>query len=144
MIDGVVNSNAIPALERSMQFAGARHRVIANNIANFDTPGFRPRDVSVDAFQKRLGEAIDERREVHGHSGGDLELKDSRQVEFHENGMDLKARPVGENILFHDGNDRNLERTMQDLVENFLAFRTSARFLRSRFSLLNAAISERV
>jgi hypothetical protein len=51
---------------------------------------------------------------------------------------------VGENILFHDGNDRNPERIMQSLVENFITFRTAADLLKSRFNLINTAISERV
>lgn len=144
MIEGVVNSDAIPALERMMQFAGSRHRIITNNIANIDTPGFRPRDVSVSKFQAQLGEAIDESRETNGNSGGSLPLRDSQQVDFHEHSMALHPDAAGENILFHDANDRNLERMMQDMVENFFAFRTAAQFLRGRFQLLDRAIAERV
>ena len=54
MIDGVTNADALPVLERLMQFAGRRHQIIVNNIANLDTPGFRPVDVSVDDFRAEL------------------------------------------------------------------------------------------
>jgi len=144
MIDGVVNSDAIPVLERMIQFAGSRQRIIANNIANIDTPGFRPRDVSLKDFQAQLGEAIDESRETNGNSGGPLPLRDSQEVDFREHSLRLHPEPAGDNILFHDGNDRNLERMMQDMVENFFAFRTAAQFLRSRFDLIGRAIAERV
>ena len=38
MIDGLTSSEGIATLERLVQFAGQRHRLIVNNIANFDTP----------------------------------------------------------------------------------------------------------
>ena len=144
MINGVTNADAVGVLERMIQFAGQRHRLIVNNIANLSTPGFRPKDVSVAAFQRQLGEAIDARRAGSGASGGDLLLEDSQEVTIRPDGMVLHPRPVGDNILFHDGNDRNVERLMQDLVENFLVFRTAAELLRSRFDLINTAIRERI
>ena len=144
MIDGVTNGDSIPILERMVQFAGQRHRLIVNNIANFSTPGYRAVDVSVDAFQARLGEAIDARRMRHGASGGELDLRDSRMVQINSTGIDLHPEPIGRNILFHDRNDRDLERTMQDLAENFMTFRLAAELLRSRMALINLAIRERV
>jgi flagellar basal-body rod protein FlgB len=127
VIDGVLNADAIPALERLAQFAGARHRLIANNIANLDTPGFRPMDLSVSDFQEQLAEVVEDRRA--GRKPGPIELQ---------------PEPKGDNILFHDGNDRDLDRTMQDLVENFLTFRVANELLRSRFESINIAIRERV
>ena len=144
MIDGATNADAIPVLERLLQFAGQRHRLIVNNIANFDTPGYRPVDVSVGAFRDQLAEAIDSNRAADGPSRGRLELADSKQVELTPTGVVLHPEPVGENILFHDGNDRDLERTMQDLVENFLTFRMAAELLRGRLDLINTAIQERL
>lgn len=144
MIDGVTNADAIPALERLMQFAGQRHRLIVNNIANLSTPNFQATDVSVSDFQQQLGEAIDNRRAQHGTSDGGLELASTDQVEVSDQGMTLHPQPAGGNLLFHDGNDRNVERTMQSLVENFMTYRTAAQFLRNRFELINTAIRERV
>ena len=56
----------------------------------------------------------------------------------------IEGEPIGANLLFHDGNDRDLERTMQDLVENFMSFRLATELLRSRFELINTAIRERI
>ncbi len=142
MIESVTGSDAIPVLERLIQFSGSRHRVITDNIANLDTPGYRPMDVSVEDFREHLGDAIDARRERGGE--GPLETADTGQVEFDPTGLTLHPEPIGENILFHDGGDRDLERTMQDLVENFLTFRVAVNLLKSRFALLNTAISGRV
>jgi flagellar basal-body rod protein FlgB len=144
MIDGVTNADSIPVLERLMQFAGARHRLIVHNIANLDTPGFRPADVDVDAFRARLGEAIDERRRAAGNGGGDLPLHSSRQVQVDRSSLTVHPTPVGDNILFHDRNDRDPERIMQDMVENLMVFRTAADLLKSRLDLINTAIRERL
>jgi flagellar basal-body rod protein FlgB len=140
MIEGVTNAGSIPVLERVIQFAGARHRLLANDIANIDTPGFRPVDVAPAAFQHALGRAVDARRAT----GGDLPLASTAQVEVRRDGVTLRPEPVGTNVLFHDGNDRDPERLMQGLVENFMAFRTAAELLRSRFDLINTAIRERI
>lgn len=140
MIDGVTNSQALPVLERLTQFAAGRHRLIVDAIANLDTPGYRPLDVSVEGFRRQLGEAIDARRAT---GGGELPLRSTRQVEVTGRALRLHGQPVGHNVLFHDGNDRDLDRTMQSLVENLMTFRVAAELLRSRFQLLGEAIRER-
>lgn len=144
MINGLTNSGALPVLERMVQFAGQRHKLIVNNIANLDTPDYRPVDVSVKDFQALLGEAVESRRAKHGNVGGDLELRASREVEVGLNSMTLHPEASGENILFHDRNDRNVERIMQDLVENHQVFRIAAQFMRSRMDIINSAIRGRI
>jgi flagellar basal-body rod protein FlgB len=142
MIEGLTNAGALPVLERMMQFAGRRHALIVHDIANLDTPNFRPVDVDPAAFRTELAEAVDERR--HRGGRGDLALRDTSEVEVQADTLTLHPAPAGENILFHDGNDRDLERTMQKMVENFMTFRMAADFMRSRFELLNTAIRERL
>lgn len=144
MIEGVTNADALPVLERVLQFAGARHRLLAHNIANLDTPGFRPGDVSVDGFQEALGEAIDLRRGGWQPLGTPLPDIDAPGVETRGDRLELHPEALGANILFHDRNDRDLERTMQSLAENFMTFRLAADLLRSRFELINTAIRERI
>jgi flagellar basal-body rod protein FlgB len=141
MTDGLTSGNGFDALERLLQFAGQRHKLIVNNIANLDTPGFRPADVSVRGFQQQLGEAIDQSRRSGGAA---LQPRNSAEVEFQLDGLLLHPQPSADNILFHDGNDRDLDRTMQDLVENFMTYRAAAELMRSRFELLNSAIAGRI
>lgn len=145
-IDQLTNADAIPALERMMQFAARRQTLIQHNIANLSTSGFQPVDVSVEAFQAQLGSAIDERRKRFGGQRGALELKNTRQVETGDGGGSLRLNPVtsGRNVLFHDRNNRDAERLMQDLVENAGQFRVASDLLKSRMDLLRSAISERV
>ena len=144
MIDGLTNSGSMPVLERMMQFTAQRQDIITHNIANLSTPDFRPVDVSVPDFQKQLGEAIDRRREPGERASGDLMLEGTDEVAVEDTGLLLQPQPTGDNILFHDGNDRDVERTMQKLVENFLAFRTAAQLYKGQLDHINTALRERL
>lgn len=144
LIDQVLNSDALPSLERTVQFAARRQELIAHNIANLSTPNFQPKDVSVGGFQKSLGEAIDRRRQRFGGMRGPLEFKGNREVEVAGQGLRLKPGQSTGNILFHDRNNRDLERTMQAMVENLTVFRAATDLMKSRLDLLNTAIRERI
>lgn len=145
VISDVTTAGSIPVLERVMQFAAQRQRYIANNIANISTPDYRPVDADTAAFQRSLREAVERRRAVTGGAHGPLALRDSRELSTRPDGT-LEVRPTAfsQNILFHDRNNRDLERTLQALVENTTTFRVAADLMRSRFDLLRSAISERV
>lgn len=142
----VLNSGAIPSLEMTVKFAAKRQEILAHNIANLDTPNYLPMDVSTRDFQRALGQAIDQRR-AGGSAGehGDLGWRDTREVKLDgRGGMVLHARTPSGNILFHDRNNRDLERTMQDHAENAAMFRVATELLRSRINQLHGAIGERV
>jgi flagellar basal-body rod protein FlgB len=142
-ISDVLNSGALPSLEATLRFAGERHRLIAHNIANLNTPNFRPVDVSPQGFQRALAQAIEERRS--GQSGGGELSLESREISVAADGqLTLNPGTSSGNILFHDRNNRDLERLMQDHAENAGVYRMAADLLRSRLSQLREAIGERV
>ena len=74
----LMGQTSIPVLEQVLNFTQTRHAVLAGNVANMDTPGYQTRDLSVDEFQTRLREAIDQRvRRSEGSSDAetiDLQL----------------------------------------------------------------------
>ena len=144
MINRLTNSGAMPALERLLQFTQARQTVMADNIANLSTPYFKPRDLSPESFQKALGEAIDRRRNRPNPVAGPMEMRDTRQLDFSRDGVTVKAQPLNENILFHDENNRDLDRMMQRLAENTMVHNTAIELMRSELALLETAIRERM
>lgn len=142
-ISDITNAGSIPALEMAMSFASQRHQLIAGNIANLETPDYRPLDASVAGFRKVLGDAIEKRR-TNGNGDGPLAWQESNEVTRGPGGsMRIVARTPQNGVLFHDRNNRDLERTMQDLVENAGAFRVAGDLLRSRVDLLRSAIAQR-
>ena len=144
MIDGLTNSESLPVLEKLMQFAARRQDLIANNLANLSTPNFQPTDVSVSDFQEQLRHAVDSRRSGAIGPATEPQWENSGEVEFANDSVKLNPTPLGENILFHDNNDRSVESLMQDMVENLMAFRTATQLHKSRIDLLNTAIRERM
>lgn len=147
MINDLGNAGAMPAAEMLLKFAGQRQRVIAHNIANIDTPNFQMKDVDPKAFQKMLGDAIDKRRKANGGAFGALQWDESRDIKRTGPGNNFRLVPTtghGGGILHHDRNDRDLERMMQDMVENATAYRVAADLLRSQRNQLQNAIAQRV
>ncbi|MEM6750878.1 MAG: hypothetical protein AAF612_10450 [Planctomycetota bacterium] len=134
----------MPTLERVTQFTAARHALITHNIANLSTPNFRPTDVSVEGFQRQLGKALERRRRRPNPTRGDLPLADSREIRVSDRGLRLRPQQNARNVTFHDRNNRDLERLMQDLAENAMIHNAAISMMRSRVDILKTAIRERV
>src|SRR3954467_6781946 len=98
-IERLLNEGNSPLLERTLQFTAARHRLIAENVVNLDTPGYRQKDLSVEKFQQMLRDRVEER----GHAPpGSLGFEDVKAELDHPR----------DGILFHDGNNRSVEQLM--------------------------------
>ncbi|XAL99024.1 flagellar basal body rod protein FlgB [Phycisphaeraceae bacterium D3-23] len=139
------DSGAMPALERMAQFTSERSKLINHNIANFTTPYYKPTDMDPKAFQAQLRAAIDDRRQSGHAQRGPLKLGAHGPAKVAANGkVTFQATQSNENILFHDQNNRDLERTMQDLVENALVHRASIDLIKNQFDMLEMAIRERL
>ncbi|MEC8558885.1 MAG: flagellar basal body protein [Planctomycetota bacterium] len=145
-INGLTDGGALPAIEAMARFTAARQRLIASNVANLDTPGYTPLDADPKACQAQMRRAIDERRSgAAGPASGPLSLEGGGPLQGGSDGrVTLDPAELRENLLFHDRNDRNLERIMQDVSENLLAFQTATQLLRNRFRMIELAISERI
>src|SRR5918992_376592 len=71
MLSSIFQSSSLPVLEQVVNFTEARHGVLAGNIANLDTPGYKTRDLSPALFEERLKEAVETKRhpEMHKYEG---------------------------------------------------------------------------
>lgn len=143
MFGDLTNSGAIPTLAAALRFAGQRQKFIAHNIANISTPNFIQQDVSVPDFQATLARAVEERRAATGgHGPLPLESTDEVQIDASGSMTLLPQTPTG-GILFHDKNNRDLERLMQQSVENAAFYRMNVDLLRTRFEMLKVAVTQR-
>jgi flagellar basal-body rod protein FlgB len=136
MLSGLFDSTTIPVLGEVLNFAQSRHGVLAGNIANVNTPGYRTRDLSETAFQELLKEAIDE-----SHSGRPVSpgLVTSRPGDPIRN-----VRASLENILYHDDTNIDLEKQVAEITKNQLLHNFALTVMTDQFKLLETAISERV
>jgi flagellar basal-body rod protein FlgB len=108
MLDPVGNS-----LEKYMDLLSARQKLIASNVANADTPGYKTRDLDFQSeFQSLLEGAQPHAIEVTG----------------------LKVK--------NDGNNVSVDREARLLSENALRFSAASQLARSQIRALRSAIEE--
>ncbi len=144
-IDQLSNAGSLPVVEAALRFAAQRQKLIAHNIANFETPNFQPVDVSPKRFQEALAGAVQDRRRATGGMHGELAIGRSSEIEqSRDGGLILRPRTSVGGVLAHDRNSSDLERTMQAMVENAAAFRVAADLFRARAGVVKNAIAERV
>ena len=70
-------------------------------------------------------------------------FEDRAAIRFSDRSIELRPVESGDNLLHHDGNDRNLEQLMQGLTENAMTFRFASELFRKSHDILRAAIRER-
>jgi flagellar basal-body rod protein FlgB len=137
MNPSLFESTTIPVLEQVIGFAQARHGVLAGNVANLDTPGYKTRDLSPDLFQQRLKEAVDSRKASTGlKSPG--EISSNGYEDFRE------VKDTFQSILFHDDSDVGIEKQIVEISKNQSMHNLALTIMTSQFRLLQTAISERV
>lgn len=150
MISSVFQSSTIPVLEQVVNFTEARHGVLAGNVANLDTPGYRTRDLSPALFQERLKQAVEARNEPAYQSPGIYqgEYEPSPTNRPKSSQREANAfRKVDESlksILYHDESDVSLEKQINEIVKNQQQHSMAIGIMSAQFRLLRAAITERV
>jgi flagellar basal-body rod protein FlgB len=140
MMPSLFGSTTIPVLAEVLNFAEARHTVLASNVANVNTPGYRVRDLSQTAFQQTLKEAIEQASRASqlgpGHSPG---------LAYSEPQSELRqVRASLENLIYHDDTNIDLEKQVAEMTKNHLLHNFALTVMTDQFQLLQTAISERV
>ena len=130
------NRSSIPLLVKSLDASMLRARTIANNIANVNTPGYQRVEVS---FEDELRKALDTTK-----------LKGTRTNEKHLplgrldiSGLNPKVEKPVDPTLPSGVNNVDIDSEMAKLAENQLLFNFSAKFLKGKYTKLNAAIQSK-
>jgi flagellar basal-body rod protein FlgB len=125
-------------LELSMRVRGARHEVLSANIANADTPGFRPKDLDFDSVMRTAVELDDH------------PVSRERQMD------EILSGPLGFETAIHepsngdqrhgeerfDGNRVSLDRQIALLNENALSYEASLTLFSRTMAKLRYVISD--
>jgi flagellar basal-body rod protein FlgB len=142
-IDRLVDCLTTRAAQLAASFAEARQNVLAQNLANIDTPDYHTRVLDPRQFQKSLAAALERSQESKSDR---LDLRGDAQVSTTPAGQ-IEVRPSVEpapNILFHDGTNGRLESLIADTHETALYYEMSTNFLRYDYQNLLSAIRGRV
>ena len=138
MFEGIFQSTPIPVMQQVVEFTEARQNVLAGNIANLDTPGYKARDLSVEDFHGRLKRAVQARRQGGAYRSPGEGPSD---VSAHNVNIATVAQD-SKTILRHDGDNVGMEYQVAEMVKNQLQHNMALEIMISQFRLLQAAISE--
>lgn len=130
-MNGLSEEFTLGLLERAMDVSSVRHRVIANNVANVDTPGYKRFSVELSSSLESIFEP-------------DLPL--SRTHPMHLSGTDLRypypVVKVDNTVGRNDGNNVDVDVEMALLGENSIWYSALARQVDEMLARWRLAISE--
>ena len=126
----------VSMLERVLDFAALRHNVLASNIANLNTPGYKARDL---LFMGELQEAM----------AGVASSGPSQAVSSNPSGSSDGAplRGVTPRLVYEkawrstaDGNTVDIDQEMRKLAENNLFYDVSVQLIGRKLNMLKESI----
>ena len=143
LLANLTNRGATPALLNTLAFTQARHKMIAENVANWHTPGYKTKQLDPKAFQQALRRALDAK-------GSDpnkpFVVRNTRQFGTAKGGylrVTPSEKPV-DNVLFHDRTNASIERMMTNLADNAMVHEAATTLLKGNFDGLRKAIRGRM
>ena len=130
---GWLDTPLLNLLEGGLDGLGLRQKVLADNIANVDTPGFKRSDVN---FDKVLQAAVDNQKNIA------VSQEDATTGSVPATGMsaaDFVVKDESTSIR-NDGNNVDIDTEMTKLAENTLHYNALVTMLTSHLSLLKQVI----
>ena len=127
MLDSIFDGS-VYLLERSLDLRLARQNLIAANVANAETPGYRALDMNFQEVLRDMADKLDASRSGHTAPSGAAPVR-----------VRLTAADTGS--LGNDNNTVGLERELGKLSENGLMFKAQALFLSKKLALLRQAVA---
>ncbi|AGL01662.1 flagellar basal body rod protein FlgB [Desulfoscipio gibsoniae] len=118
----ILNDTLSIILTKQLDTCTLRQRVIANNIANFNTPGFKKSEVS---FQQQLKKALD-----------DSHVKQNNNLAE----LTPKIVQVKNTAMKADGNNVDIDQEMVNLATNTLLYRLATRVKSDKGNILSYVI----
>ncbi|HLT14753.1 MAG TPA: flagellar basal body rod protein FlgB [Marinobacter sp.] len=123
--------SALGIHEQALQGRVKRAEVLANNLANADTPGFKARDVDFQAMMQKAQDSM---------SGFGMTTTHSSHMDTSSAGSDgelLYRTPHQPSV---DGNTVDAQQEQSRFMRNAMDYQASFQFLSSKFSGLTKAI----
>ena len=130
-VERLLNQGNAPLLEQMLKFTAARHKLIAENVVNVDTPDYRQKDLSLERFQAMLRDRVAVRA---GAPPGAVGFDD----------IEAEVETPTRGILFHDGGNRSMEQLVTDQAKNAMMHNLVVELLRKQYQSLEGALRERL
>lgn len=137
----------MPLLEKVAVFGERRQEVLASNLANVNTPGYKTRDLPVEDFQNALKQAVAQKQQPQSLGGAmpwsaELPMKDLQSL--FDKKLFEATEAASSNITFQDAGNRSVEHEVMEMTKNTMMQSLAVELMSAQMSLLQAVISERV
>lgn len=124
-------SNTFTSLEQALNYSSLKQKVIAQNIANVDTPNYKAKDVSFSSIlQNELSQNFTTYR------------TDSRHIDFSDNTSTSPAIVTRPDVQYNNnGNSVDLDQEMSDLAKNQIYYNALVEQENSKLTALQNVIN---
>ena len=132
---GWLDNPLLTLLEKGLDASSLRQKVLADNVANVDTPGFKRSDVD---FSSVLSEAM-------GATAALIPLKMTSPQHLPGVSTGALSAVVTDNstTLRNDGNNVDIDKEMTNIAENGLYYNATTQAISSQLGLLRMVIEEK-
>jgi flagellar basal-body rod protein FlgB len=169
VLNKLFDRTPIPLLQEVAAFSQARQEMLAGNLANVHTPGYRTRDLSVNDFQAKLRAYSESLRRppveaeqpapslnmsnmptgmaelLAARGGSTAKIATTTQPEEKPTQKALaEVHASMRNVLYHDRTDIDLEKQVAEVTKNQYMHNMAVALMTNQFQLMQTAISERV
>ena len=134
MLDRVIGNQRLTVMEKALDGAMLRQKVIANNLANVDTPGYKAVEVT---FEEQLKKLIKE-----GQRGFPLRTSHPRHMQAVEtSGLEVGMKVLDGYKYRNDGNTVDIDREMARLAKNVVYYNAVSSSISQELRILRMAIT---
>lgn len=137
MLNKIFNSGYNQLLTKAMDAANLRNEVIANNIANVETPGFKKSEV---IFSEKIKKVLQNNK-----NHGKLDITNPRHIAINPgtiSEVNPEIRTINSTSYRNDGNNVDIDTEMAELAKNKIYYDALSQSMSNEIRLLRLAITE--
>lgn len=120
----ITSEKSTEILNKMINFSALKQKVIANNIANVNTPGYQRLEVN---FDRKLEEAIKTNESIN-----DIKVQ-----------VDVTKDKSSNTIRRKDGNSVDIDREVSELMQNSLSYNVYLEIMAKKFKIMKQAMRSR-
>ncbi|HBQ86198.1 MAG TPA: flagellar basal body rod protein FlgB [Syntrophomonas sp.] len=135
MLDKLLNSGTQMLLQKSLDVASLRNEVLADNIANVNTPGFKRKEV---IFEDKIRNAM-------AGNNSKLNLTDDRHIQAQDNNAQLEPEIKKMDDLSYRNDENNVDIDVESakMAKNIVLYDFLGQSMSNELKLLRIAITGR-
>lgn len=135
MIGRLFQDDPFISLRKGLSASSLKQQVIANNIANINTPGYKKQDVN---FEDEFKRAVRNKYEPLMHQTDSRHLPGGRGI----GSVKISVNTIKGTAMRYDGNNVDIDEEMSKLSENGLRFNATAQLMSIKFNTLRTVVNE--